>query len=45
MEIGPIFSQEIVFFDFLKESAQVCICQAVTVGEGKIEKRDFPFPK
>jgi len=44
MEIGPIFFKEIVFFDFLEESASV-FCRAVTVWEGKIKKRDFSFPK
>jgi hypothetical protein len=45
MEMRPIFFQEILFFDFLAESAQVVLCQMVTVWEGKIEKRDCSFPK
>jgi len=45
MEIGPIFFKEILFFDFLEESAQVFVFQVVTVREGKIKKRDFSFPK
>jgi len=45
MAIRPIFFQEILFFDFLEESAQVFICQLVTVWAGKIKKRDFSFPK
>jgi hypothetical protein len=45
MEIRPIFFQEISFFDFLEESAQVLLWPVVTVGEGKIEKRDLSFPK
>jgi hypothetical protein len=45
MEIRPIFFQEIPFFDFLEESAQVLLWPAVTVWEGKIEKRGFSFPK
>ena len=45
MEIRPIFFQEISFFDFLEEWAQVLLWQWVTVWEGKIEKRDFSFPK
>jgi len=45
MEIGPIFFKEILFFDFLEESAQVFVSQVVTVREGKVEKRDFSFPK
>jgi len=45
MEIRPVFFQEILFFDFLEESTQAFICQVVTVGEGKIEKQDFSFPK
>jgi len=40
---GPF--KEIFFFDFLEESTQVFIYQVVTVGEGKIEKQDFSFPK
>jgi hypothetical protein len=40
-----MFFKEILFFDFLEESAQVFICQVVAVWEGKIEKRDFSFPK
>jgi len=42
MDIGPIFFKEILFFDFLEESAQVVICSVVTVWEGKIKKRIFP---
>ena len=45
MEIRPIFFQEILFFDFLEESAQVVLCQVVAIWEGEIEKRDFSFPK
>jgi len=45
MEIRPIFFKEILFLDFLEESAQILICQVATVWEGKIEKRDFSFPK
>ena len=45
MEIRPIFFQEISFFDFLEESAQGVLRYMVTVWEGKIEKRDFSFPK
>ena len=45
MEIRPIFFKEILFFDFLEESAQGFICQLVTDWEGKIKKRDFSFPK
>jgi hypothetical protein len=45
MEIRPIFFQEILFFDFLEESAPVVLYQVVTVWEGKIENRDFSFPK
>jgi len=45
MEIRPIFFKEILFFDFLEESAQVFIYQMVTVWEGKIKQRDFSFPK
>jgi len=45
MEIRPIFFQEISFFDFLEEWAQVLLWQWVTGWEGKIEKRDFSFPK
>jgi hypothetical protein len=45
MEIRPIFFQEILFFDFLEESAQGLLCQVVMVWEGKIERRDSSFPK
>jgi hypothetical protein len=45
MEIRPVFFKEILFFDFLEESAQAVLCQVVPVWEGKIERRDFSFPK
>jgi len=45
MEIRPIFFKEILFFDFLEESTYVVLCRAATVWEGKIEERDFSFPK
>ena len=45
MEIRPIFFKEILFFDFLEESAQVALGQMITGWEGKIERRDFSFPK
>jgi hypothetical protein len=44
-EIRPVFFQEILFFDFLGESAPVVIYSVVAVWEGKIERRDFSFPK
>jgi hypothetical protein len=43
--IGPIFFKEIPFFDFLEELAYAVLCQTVTVWEGKIEGRNFSFPK
>ena len=45
MEIRPIFFKEILFFDFLEESAQVALRQVVTVWEGKIKKTRFFLPK
>ena len=45
MEIGPIFFQEILCFDFLEESGYVLLRPVVRSWEGKIEKRDFSFPK
>jgi len=45
MHIGPIFFQEILFFDFLEELASVLLWAVVPIGKGKIEKRDFSFPK
>jgi hypothetical protein len=45
MEIRPIFFQEILFFDFLEESARVVFWKVVTVWEGKIKKMRFFLPK
>jgi hypothetical protein len=45
MEIRPILLQEILFFDFLEELATVFLWAVVLIWEGKIEKRDFSFPK
>jgi hypothetical protein len=45
MKIRPIFFQEISFLDFLEELTQVLLWQVAAVWEGKIEKRDFSFPK
>jgi len=45
MDIGPIFFKEISFFDFLEELTQVVKRLVAAVWEGKIEKRDFSFPK
>jgi len=45
MEVGPGFFPEISFFDFLDASPQVLIRQVVKIWEGKIERRDFSFPK
>jgi hypothetical protein len=43
--VGPIFFKEISFFDFLEESTQPALDQTVAFWEGKIEERDFSFPK
>jgi hypothetical protein len=34
-----------LFFDFLEESIQGAIYPVAVVWEGKIEERDFSFPK
>jgi len=39
MDIGPIFFQEILFFDFLEELMYVILWQRVTVWEEEIVKQ------
>jgi len=45
MDIGPIFFQEILFFDFLEESTPILIWAVGKIWEGKIEEQDFSFLK
>jgi len=44
-KIRPVFFKEISGFDFLEESAFGDLCQTTAVWEGKIDRRDFSFPK